>query len=76
MDGLETAAPTKRQEDELEAAELKMLSFSLRMTTMDMMRAEEPVGDDLILRVSAQRSTPDTFIYHGTTIGTDISWTQ
>ncbi len=33
--GLETAALTKRQEAELEVAELKMLIFSLRVTRMD-----------------------------------------
>ncbi|KAI5104704.1 hypothetical protein C0J45_6330, partial [Silurus meridionalis] len=38
--GLETVALGKRQEVELEVAELKMLRFSLRVTTMDRIRNE------------------------------------
>ena len=38
--GLETVALTKRQETELEVAELKMLSFSLGVTRMDKIRNE------------------------------------
>ena len=38
--GLETVAMTKRQEAELEVAELKMLRFSLGVTRMDMIRNE------------------------------------
>ena len=36
--GLETVALTKRQEAEMEVAELKMLRFSLGVTRMDKMR--------------------------------------
>ena len=36
--GLETVALTKRQEAEMEVAELKMLRFSLGVTRMDMIR--------------------------------------
>ena len=47
--GLETVALTKRQEAEMEVAELKMLRFSLRVTRMDKIRNEyirgtAPVG--------------------------------
>ena len=35
--GLETVAPMKRQEAEMEVAKLKMLSFSLGVTRMDKM---------------------------------------
>ncbi|KAI5093330.1 hypothetical protein C0J45_16468, partial [Silurus meridionalis] len=38
--GLETVALSKRQEVELEVAELKMLTFSLGVTTMDRIRNE------------------------------------
>ncbi|KAF7695632.1 hypothetical protein HF521_007355, partial [Silurus meridionalis] len=38
--GLETVALSKRQEVELEVAELKMLRFSLVVTTMDRIRNE------------------------------------
>ena len=38
--GLETVALTKRQEAEMEVAELKMLRFSLGVTTMDKIRNE------------------------------------
>ena len=38
--GLETVALTKRQEAEMEVAELKMLRFSLRVTRMDTIRNE------------------------------------
>ena len=38
--GLETAALTKRQEAEMEVAELKMLRFSLGVTRMDKIRNE------------------------------------
>lgn len=40
MYGLETVALTKRQEAELEMAELKMLIFVLRATRMDSIRNE------------------------------------
>ena len=36
--GLETVAPTKRQEAQMEVAELKMLRFSLGVTRMDKIR--------------------------------------
>ena len=47
--GLETVALMKRQEAEMEVAELKMLRFSLRVTRMDKIRNEyirgtAPVG--------------------------------
>ena len=38
--GLETVELTKRQEAEMEVAELKMLRFSLRATRMDKIRNE------------------------------------
>ena len=38
--GLETVALTKRQEVEMEVAELKMLRFSLGVTRMDKIRNE------------------------------------
>ena len=38
--GLETVALTKRQEAEMEVAELKMLRFSLGVTRMDKIRNE------------------------------------
>ena len=38
--GLETVALTKRQEAEMEVAELKMLRFSLGVTIMDKIRNE------------------------------------
>ena len=38
--GLETVALTKRQEAEMEVAELNMLRFSLRVTRMDKIRNE------------------------------------
>ena len=38
--GLETVALTKRQEAEIEVAELKMLRFSLGVTSMDKIRNE------------------------------------
>ena len=38
--GSETAAPTKRQEAEMEVAELNMLRFSLGVTRMDNIRNE------------------------------------
>ena len=38
--GLETVALTKRQEAEMEVAELKMIPFSLRVTRMDKIRNE------------------------------------
>ena len=38
--GLETVALTKRQEAEMEVAELKMLRFSLGVTRMDNIRNE------------------------------------
>ena len=38
MYGLETVAVTKRQEAELEVAEMKMLRFELGITRMDMIR--------------------------------------
>ena len=38
--GLETVALTKRQEAEMEVAELKMLQFSLGVTRMDKIRNE------------------------------------
>ena len=38
--GLETVALTKRQEAEMEVAELKMLRFSLGVTSMDKIRNE------------------------------------
>ena len=40
MHGLETMALTKRQEAELEVAELKMLRFALGVTIMDKIRNE------------------------------------
>ncbi len=42
--GLEVVALTKRQEKELEVAELKMLQFSLRVTRMDRIRNEHIRG--------------------------------
>ena len=42
--GLETVALTKRQEAELEVAELKMLRFSLGVTRMDRIRNENIRG--------------------------------
>ena len=36
--GLETVAPTQRQEAELEIAEVKMLRFSLGVTRLDRIR--------------------------------------
>ena len=38
MNGLETFAVTKRQEAELEVAEMKMLRFELGVTGVDMIR--------------------------------------
>ena len=38
--GLETVAPTKRQEAEMEVAELKMLRFSLGVTISGMSTSE------------------------------------
>ena len=38
--GLETVALTKRQETELEIAEIKMLRFSLGVTTLDKIKNE------------------------------------
>ncbi|KAK3533658.1 hypothetical protein QTP70_024032 [Hemibagrus guttatus] len=40
LDGLETVSLRKRQESELEVAELKMLRFSLRVTGLDRIRNE------------------------------------
>ena len=40
LNGLETVALTKRQEAEMEVAELKMLRFSLGVTGMDKIRNE------------------------------------
>ena len=42
--GLETLALTKRQEAELEEGELKMIRFSLGMTSMDKIRNEHIRG--------------------------------
>ena len=42
--GLETVALTKRQEAEMEVAELKMLRFSLGVTRMDKIRNEYIIG--------------------------------
>ena len=44
--GLETVALTKRQEAEMEVAELKMLRFSLGVTRMDKIRNEYIRGTD------------------------------
>ena len=40
LHGLDTLALTKRQEAEMEVAELKMLRFSLEVTTIDKIRNE------------------------------------
>ena len=42
--GLDTVALTKRQEAEMEVAELKMLRFSLGVTRMDTIRNEYTTG--------------------------------
>ena len=44
MYGLETAALTKKQEAELEVAELRMLRFALGVTRMDKVRDEHIRG--------------------------------
>ncbi|KAL7834762.1 hypothetical protein SRHO_G00290090 [Serrasalmus rhombeus] len=44
MYGLETVALSKRQEAELEVAEMKMLRFSLGVTRMDKIRNEQIRG--------------------------------
>ena len=42
--GLDTVALTKRQEAEMQVAELKMLRFSLGVTRMDTIRNEYTTG--------------------------------
>ena len=52
--GLETVAPTKRQEAEMEVAELKMLRFSLGVTRMDKIRNEYIRGTAQVGRFGAK----------------------
>ena len=47
--GLETVALTKRQEAEMEVAELKMLRFTLGVTKMDKIRNEYIRGTALLV---------------------------
>ena len=49
--GLETVALTKRQEAEMEVAELKMLRFSLEVTRMETIRNEYIRGTSQVGRV-------------------------
>ena len=48
LHGLETVALTKRQEAEMEVAELKMLRFSLGVTRMDNIRNEYIRGTEQV----------------------------
>ncbi|KAK2920711.1 hypothetical protein Q8A73_000196 [Channa argus] len=54
--GLETVALKKRQEAELEVAELKMLRFSLGVTRMDRIRNEDIRGTAHVLEIKSERS--------------------
>ena len=63
--GLETVALTKRQEAEMEVAELKMLRFSLGVTRMDKIRT----------RVHQRDSKGGTVWRENTRGTTEVVWT-
>ena len=63
--GLETVALTKRQEAEMEVAELKMLRFSLWVTRMDTIRNEYIRGTSQVGR----------FVEKNTRGKTEVVWT-
>ena len=72
--GLETVALTKRQEAEMEVAELKMLRFSLGVTIMDKIRNEYIRGTAQVGRFGEKpREARMRWVYWGKDAGDGVA---